>query len=205
MKAIINKNLFKTNDGYVVVTNEPIERGDWIYSTDNNTSSRNVFKIDENNPIGFGGNCYNTKQGVGVLINSCKKIFITIGFKLDDILHVRLPNKNINEFLYIETLLQDISFFDLFKNHPISKRTKKALKLLKDLKEKYKYTEDDLIEIVEDLKHYTHESQVVLGYDERDASEFIDIFLAKNQLPYQIKEIEFETICKRKLIIKNIK
>ena len=56
------------------VNKDLIEPGDWVYSTDNNTSSRNTFKIKKENPIGFGGSYYNTEQGVGILINSCKKI-----------------------------------------------------------------------------------------------------------------------------------
>ena len=33
------------------------------------------------------------------------------------------------------------------------------------------------VAIVESLKDYTHESMSILGHDERDAVEFVDIFL----------------------------
>ena len=39
------------------------------------------------------------------------------------------------------------------------------------------YTENDLIDLVQSLKDYTHESHSILGHDERDAKEFVDIFL----------------------------
>lgn len=40
------------------------------------------------------------------------------------------------------------------------------------------YTENDLIDLVQLLKDYTYKSQKILGYDEREAKEFVDIFLA---------------------------
>lgn len=39
------------------------------------------------------------------------------------------------------------------------------------------YTKQDLIELVQKLKDYTKESHTVLGHDDREASEFVDIFL----------------------------
>lgn len=39
------------------------------------------------------------------------------------------------------------------------------------------YTEEDLIDLVESLKNYTKESHNILGYDERDAKEFVYVFL----------------------------
>ena len=33
-----------------------------------------------------------------------------------------------------------------------------------------------MIQLVQGLKDYTHESHTILGHDERDASEFVDIF-----------------------------
>jgi hypothetical protein len=39
------------------------------------------------------------------------------------------------------------------------------------------YTKQDLIDLVQSLKDYTHESHTILGHDEREASEFVDIFL----------------------------
>lgn len=41
------------------------------------------------------------------------------------------------------------------------------------------FTKKDLIELVQDLKDYTAESRVILGHDEREAEEFVDIFLKK--------------------------
>jgi len=33
-----------------------------------------------------------------------------------------------------------------------------------------------MIQLVQGLKDYTHESHTILGHDEREASEFVDIF-----------------------------
>jgi hypothetical protein len=41
------------------------------------------------------------------------------------------------------------------------------------------YTKQDLIDLIQGLKDYTKESNTILGYDDRDASEFADIFLNK--------------------------
>ena len=35
---------------------------------------------------------------------------------------------------------------------------------------------DRMIQLVQELKDYTHESHTILGHDEREASEFVDIF-----------------------------
>jgi hypothetical protein len=39
---------------------------------------------------------------------------------------------------------------------------------------------DRMIQLVQALKDYTHESHTILGHDERDASEFVDIFYERN-------------------------
>ena len=44
-------------------------------------------------------------------------------------------------------------------------------------REKFEFSRQDLIGLVESLKDYTAESNNILGYDEREASEFVDIFL----------------------------
>lgn len=41
----------------------------------------------------------------------------------------------------------------------------------------YLYTKQDLIDLVQGLKDYTKESHTILGHDDRDAIEFVDIFL----------------------------
>lgn len=54
------------------------------------------------------------------------------------------------------------------------------------------YTESDLIELVQSLKEYTHESHAILGHDEREAKDFVDIFL-KDRTPIELpsdKEID---------------
>lgn len=72
-----------TNQHIYITNDEDIKEGDWVYSTDNNTSSCNIYQIIKYNqitgskPIGFGGNCYNTEQGIGIRINTCKKIILT--------------------------------------------------------------------------------------------------------------------------------
>ena len=55
------------------------------------------------------------------------------------------------------------------------------------------YTKNDLIDLVQSLKDYTHESHSILGHDERDAQEFVDIFLkdrTPNQLPSDEEIVE---------------
>ena len=41
---------------------------------------------------------------------------------------------------------------------------------------------ENMINLVQALKNYTHESHTILGHDEREAEEFVDIFL--NQKKY---------------------
>jgi hypothetical protein len=41
----------------------------------------------------------------------------------------------------------------------------------------YFYTKQDLIDLVESLKNYTKESHTILGHDDREPIEFVDIFL----------------------------
>ena len=38
---------------------------------------------------------------------------------------------------------------------------------------------EQMVLLVQSLKEYTHESHTILGHDEREASEFVDIFLNK--------------------------
>lgn len=51
------------------------------------------------------------------------------------------------------------------------------------------YTENDLIDLVQSLKDYTHESRSILGHDERDAKEFVHIFL-KDRSPIELPSDE---------------
>jgi hypothetical protein len=46
-----------------------------------------------------------------------------------------------------------------------------------EAKETLYYTKQDMIDLVQGLKDYTKESHTILGHDEREASEFVDIFL----------------------------
>lgn len=58
------------------------------------------------------------------------------------------------------------------------------------------YTESDLIDLVQSLKDYTHESHSILGHDEREAREFVEIFLKKRtqiELPTD-EDIEKQSI-----------
>ena len=51
-----------------------------------------------------------------------------------------------------------------------------------------KFSHQDLIDLVQAIKDYTYESGGVLGYDEREASEFVDIFLnGRNRTPIAIE------------------
>lgn len=51
------------------------------------------------------------------------------------------------------------------------------------------YSEKDLIDLVQQLKDYTKVGQFILGNDEREAKEFVDIFIQ----PLKQKYIELET------------
>lgn len=51
------------------------------------------------------------------------------------------------------------------------------------------YKETDLIDLVQSLKNYTHESHSIIGHDERDAKEFVDIFL-KDRTPIEVPSDE---------------
>lgn len=49
-----------------------------------------------------------------------------------------------------------------------------------------KYTEEDMCDLVEQLKDYTYEGRIILGDDEREPKEFVEIFL-KSRKPQQFK------------------
>jgi len=53
------------------------------------------------------------------------------------------------------------------------------------------YSEEDLCNLVQQLKNYTKESLSILGHDEREPEEFVDIFLKSNQ---EYIELETEVI-----------
>lgn len=57
------------------------------------------------------------------------------------------------------------------------------------------YNKQDLIDLVDDLKNYTAESHTILGHDDRDAREFVDIFL-KNRKRINAKPITREDFYK---------
>jgi len=55
---------------------------------------------------------------------------------------------------------------------------KKALSLNRSMpthESIFKY--EDLVDLVQSIKDYTHESKNIIGHDERDAKEFVNIFL----------------------------
>jgi len=53
---------------------------------------------------------------------------------------------------------------------------------LPEIPVKTEFTRQDMINLVESLKDYTYESNNILGNDEREASEFVDLFL-ENRTP----------------------
>jgi hypothetical protein len=44
-----------------------------------------------------------------------------------------------------------------------------------------KHLRDNLERLVQEIKDYTRESRNILGFDDREPSEFVDIFLGKNE------------------------
>ena len=59
---------------------------------------------------------------------------------------------------------------------PFTVDTETAMKLLKAFQQSKKFEKERMIQLVQGLKDYTHESHTILGHDEREASEFVDIF-----------------------------
>jgi hypothetical protein len=59
---------------------------------------------------------------------------------------------------------------------PFTVDTETAMKLLKAFEQSKKFEKERMIQLVQGLKDYTHESHTILGHDERDASEFVDVF-----------------------------
>ena len=65
---------------------------------------------------------------------------------------------------------------DIIENR-INKLAEEYYKLGYNAAQKDLYTKQDLIDLVDSLKNYTKESHTILGHDDRDAIEFVDIFL----------------------------
>jgi len=66
-----------------------------------------------------------------------------------------------------------------YKNKPGVVHSVKVLMEINNDKElgEAKFLKKDLIDLVQQLKDYTHESHNILGHDERSAEEFVDLFL----------------------------
>ncbi len=61
------------------------------------------------------------------------------------------------------------------------------------------FTMDDMVRLVEQLKDYTHEGGVILGYDEREPEEFVNIFIQSlTPQPVGIEEIELKPVMEGK-------
>ena len=59
-----------------------------------------------------------------------------------------------------------------------------AVDVLTLIQEKYLPKErEQMIDLVESLKDYTHENHVILGRDERESSEFVDIYYTQTFKP----------------------
>ena len=59
---------------------------------------------------------------------------------------------------------------------PFTVDTETAVKLQEAYQQAKEMEKERMIQLVQGLKDYTHESHTILGYDEREASEFVDIF-----------------------------
>jgi hypothetical protein len=67
----------------------------------------------------------------------------------------------------LEVFIEDVEEIMMVKGQLWwHERKQKALK-----KEK-----EQMIDLVQSLKDYTHESHIILGHDEREASEFVEIY-----------------------------
>ncbi len=59
------------------------------------------------------------------------------------------------------------------------------IKLVNDFEEakelEQKHLRDNLERLVQEIKDYTRESRNILGFDDREPSEIVDIFLGKNE------------------------
>lgn len=77
----------------------------------------------------------------------------------------------------VEQFINDLQ--EHFPNHMNSMYNNNQL-LLEQLTLKAKEIEKQkMIELVEELKDYTRESRNIIGFDEREASEFVEIFYNK--------------------------
>jgi hypothetical protein len=73
------------------------------------------------------------------------------------------------ELTAVEWFVEELSMAGYFHYGPPMNLVKKAKEIEREQK----------ILLVEELKDYTKESQCILGNDEREASEFVDIFYDK--------------------------
>jgi len=119
------------------------------------------------------------------------KIIATIDWSLDkDVPMVveveRLAGEYFNnEYAWIKGRIEPYSSLD------IKSIKRDFIKGYKASQQKGVYSEEDLCNLVQQLKNYTKESLSILGHDEREPEEFVDIFLKSNQ---EYIELETEVI-----------
>ena len=68
-------------------------------------------------------------------------------------------------------------FRESYKIHGITEFEVSAFSIGYLQAKEYLYTKQDLIDLVQGLKDYTKESHTILGHDDREPIEFVDIFL----------------------------
>lgn len=137
MKALLNKNLFKVKEGWIVTEERksPLSDGNWYYENAIQVENRRILKFTRNeiNDMAMDFSGLTDK-----FLRHIFPIIITIGFKLEGIPYTKLPNEaeEIAEKLSKEVAVYPSAEDDVYQG--IIAGYNKA-------KEKYKYTEKDLI------------------------------------------------------------
>lgn len=120
------------------------------------------------NPLTYWGGLENNKQDLEEEIFNLEQA-------LDIPSHLRFHNSKVDK---VEKLAEISSELQEGTYTPQHKTTYKHGFIDGYNKSKeYFYTKQDLIDLVESLKNYTKESHTILGHDDREPIEFVDIFL----------------------------
>jgi hypothetical protein len=162
----------KTDLGHVVLGDEIIKEGNWY---------------------AFQNRIYQLKPG-DTLGPNCFKLIATIGFKLDGVPYAELPDND------DEIIKKGIKHWQKIIPRGIkSKQTEETWEFAisnivddvwKKAREKYKYTERDVIELINFLSWRSDFPNIYL----KPHKEFLEEFLESRNKRKEIQEVEFETM-----------
>lgn len=86
-----------------------------------------------------------------------------------------------NPNIDLPQIIDEVEFENLTESRKIWKKG------YNKAKETHPFSEEDVLDLIQSLKDYTHESHVILGQDEREPIEFLEIWKSK-----QIKTLYYE-------------